>query len=342
MPNKFSHLPTTEWNFFELGFSDEKSVQRLDLQKITQDFDFQLQPRTRMLIVGGPGVGKTFFIIELCKKWSNRELLCGYKYVILLQANDPGIYKAENVEDVFPFATMYKKFISPIIHSGGKDTLFILEGYDELPEHQHSSGGLFYQFIQEKKLLPNTSLIVTTRPWCEHKISKCFSKKIEVLGFTYKGMQSYIAHSLKDDSKNFYNVIKKFPIIEGCVNIPFYLSILIEIYNEHKNHETDEFPNTMTKLYGALVRTVILQFAYSNERLKVYMDKKSVIIPPGEFFKLPKEIYTSFLKLCMISYRSVLMQEPLQLEDDCETFDLLCQHVVQHTWEVILSPVSSQ
>ena len=97
-PSKFSN-PVSEWKYFDLAFRDESlhSIQTtkvLDLQNILSCSEYP--PRT--LIKGAPGVGKTSLIFELCKRWIRGELLQHYRYVILLQASTPRIYKAVNEE----------------------------------------------------------------------------------------------------------------------------------------------------------------------------------------------------------------------------------------------------
>ena len=213
--------------------------------------------------------------------------------------------------------------------------MFILEGYDELPENQRSQNSIFNQLIQGEELFSEASLIVTTRPWCVREIADFFPKEnqIEILGFTPEGRKLFIAQSLcSENEKEMFSLhMKKFPKVEGWINIPFYLTILIEIYKEHQySHFEEEFPNTLTKLYGALIRTLILQFSYKNTKLSEYMPK-SIIIPPGEFFRLPREIYVCFLNLCTVSYKSIVKQMSLEVKEDCETFDLLVGHVEERT-----------
>ena len=334
-PSRFSYH-TKEWKFCELSFRTEslsqtkETPQALHLQKLLHENEYP--PRT--LIIGAPGVGKTALVIELCKRWSCEKLYHEYQYVILLRASNPRIYNAKNEEDFVPL--QHRNWLAPIVEANGKGTLFILEGYDELPENQRSQGSIFHQLIQGEELFSEASLIVTTRPWCVREIAKYFPKEnqIEILGFTPEGRKLFIAQILhtEDDIEMFSLLIKKFPKVEGWIDIPFYLTILIKIYEEHKHSLVEQkFPNTLTKLYGALVRTLILQFSYKNTKLSKYMPPKSINIPPGEFFKLPREIYKCFLKLCAISYGSFVNYIPLEVEEDCETFDILVEHVEERT-----------
>ena len=90
--------------------------------------------------------------------------------------------------------------IAPIRESDGREILFILEGYDELPEGQRSQDSIFHQLIQGEDLFSEASLIVTTRPWCVGEIAKFFPKEnqLEILGFTPEGRQSCIAKMFEE------------------------------------------------------------------------------------------------------------------------------------------------
>ena len=328
-PSRFSY-PVSEWKYFDLAFRDEslhsiKTTKVLDLQNILSCSEYP--PRT--LIIGAPGVGKTSLIFELCKRWRRGELLQQYRYVILLQASTPRICKAVNENDFVP--PQYKDWVAPIRESDGREILFILEGYDELPEGQRSQDSIFHQLIQGEDLFSEASLIVTTRPWCVGEIAKFFPKEnqLEILGFTPEGRQSCIAKCLKNDNvEDFCLRISRFPMIEGLIDIPFYLAILIEIYEEHKDIQVEgEFPNTLTKLYGALICTLILKFLKKSKSLPMPENR----IPAGEFFKLPRKLYNSFLSLCRSSYESFVTQTPLELKGDVENFDLVVEHVDDRT-----------
>ena len=53
-----------------------------------------------ILIEGGPGMGKSTLAIEICKCWTDGELLEEYDAVILLPLRDPEIQAANNIGDL--------------------------------------------------------------------------------------------------------------------------------------------------------------------------------------------------------------------------------------------------
>ena len=296
--------PAHEWKFSDIAASDgsvtktNKSGGALDLKCIPQKLDYP--PRT--LIVGGPGVGKSSIVIELCKRWYNKDLLHEYKYVILLQGHDPQISNAESIDDfVLPH---HREWMIPIIKEDGRNSLFIIDGYEQLDEKCRHHDSFINHFISGK-ILPEASFVVTTRPWSAKMISEYFSNEVEILGFTPQGRKEFIDHNLGGNADDF--CLQK--PIERCCAIPFCLATLIEIYQEKRrapqtSNESQGLPKTLSMLYGELIRTLVLRYVRKNPEYSKFMPD-SIDILPGEFLKFPGPIYKKFLELCAFSFNSM-------------------------------------
>ncbi len=321
-----------EWKFFELAASSEgsatkisKSGEALNLRSIPQKFDYP--PRT--LIVGGPGMGKSSIVTELCKRWYNKHLLQEYEYVILLDGHSPQINNAKDLDDL----VLNPEWMIPIRKADGKNSLFIIDGYEDLSEKCRQQNSFIDRFISGR-ILHEASCIVTTRPWCAKAISKYFSNETTVvLGFTQQGRKEFIEYNLKGDADEFNHLQKQ---VEGCSTIPFCLATLIEIYHEKRklNPQASKvsltFPKTLFMVYGELIRTLVLQFVRKNQEYLKFMPD-SIEIPPGEFIKFPGPIYRSFLELCAFSYTSMMQPSEHNVSPGIETFDLFKQHATENT-----------
>ena len=294
----------------------------LDLHCIPQTERYP--PRT--LLVGAPGVGKSSITIELCKRWYSNHLLHEYEYVILLQAHDPKVSTAKSIDDVVPNEN--QDWLSPIKKENGRNTLFIIDGYDQLSEESRQQNSFYDRFICGE-ILTEAAIIVTTRPWCVKSISKYFSNEVEILGFTPQGRKDYIEYFLEGDADDF---LLQTTAMERCLNIPFYLATLVEVFTEYKQDKSKaSFPNTLTKLYGALIRTLVLRFVWSHDNLSKFLEP-SFDIPPGEFSCFPRHVYQPFLELCALSYKS-LSNPPDSLVPNpgSVTFNLLTEHTIETT-----------
>ena len=103
-----------------------------------------------ILVEGAPGVGKSTFAWEFCRRWERGEIAQQYDLVLLLRLRDEHITKAEKL-------IYQKKFkeavVSELESNLGINLLLILEGYDELPEVCRRSPSLFLELINGQ-LLP--------------------------------------------------------------------------------------------------------------------------------------------------------------------------------------------
>ena len=91
---------------------------------------------TIVLVMGAPGVGKTTFSWELCHRWAKGELLKDYSLVVLIRLRDKSAREAKELVDLFPYPerSLSKAVMKEMLENNGKGALFLLEGYDELPE----------------------------------------------------------------------------------------------------------------------------------------------------------------------------------------------------------------
>ena len=132
-----------------------------DLKEISNDITLtealNFEGYRDILILGGPGMGKSTLAINICKQWAGGSLLQCYNAVILLLLRDPEIQEAKNVKDLLLTLDdeIRENVYKEISKSNGKDICFILEGYDELPYHLQWSS--IFAKLAEK--LPECSVV---------------------------------------------------------------------------------------------------------------------------------------------------------------------------------------
>ena len=122
-------------------------------------------PEDKHLVImeGAPGVGKSTFAWEFCRRWERGEIAQEYKLVFLLRLREERIMKARTLYDLIydPREDVRESVVKELKNTYGANTLFILEGFDELPTECRSEDSLFLELIKGK-LLPDATILVTS------------------------------------------------------------------------------------------------------------------------------------------------------------------------------------
>ena len=285
----------------------------LDFSHVAQRLPDGSYPQV-VLVEGAPGVGKTTFAWEFCKKWGKGELKQEYSLVILLRLRYKRIQEAKCLRDLFyhPDETLPDVIVTEVINSLGEGVLIILEGLDELPESQRTETSVFLELIYGR-LLPNATILVTTRPWaseylhrnCKEKISQ----HVEILGFTKQQIKNYLRSVCKpDDDPSLLSDIEKYlscyPHIHAAMYIPLNAAIVVQVYRRSRTGECI-IPKTMTQLYTALSQTLLIRYL---EEHPVHGKTKWNI---HNFSDLPSDVYEHFLQLSKVAYDGIKNDQKL-------------------------------
>ena len=190
----------------------------------------------------------------------------------------------------------------------GDGVLIILEGFDKLPDEQRKKGSVYFNLI-ERKLLPEATVIITSRPSVSAYLMKYpIDRRLEILGFSEAKIEDY-ARSVFKDSKtcdDFLQYINGNPFIKGMMYLPLNAVFVASIFELH--HRTDlPYPKTMTQLYDAVTRSLIRRHL---------VDKK--VVPPEytlpirslqcmeDIKKLPDLVPNQLLELARIAFEGLL------------------------------------
>ena len=267
-----------------------------------------------VLVEGAPGVGKTTFAWEFCKKWGKGESKQEYSLVVLLRLRDKRIQEAKCLRDLFyhPDEALPDVIATELINSLGEGVLVLLEGLDELPESQRTELSVFLDLIHGR-LLPQVTVLITTRPWaseylhrnCKEKISQ----HVEILGFTKQQIHNYLQSVCKPDyDPSLLSDIEKYlscyPQIHAAMYIPLNAAIVVEVYRQSRTGECI-IPKTMTQLYTALSQTLLIRYLQEHP---VHGKTKWNI---HNFNDLPSDVYEHFLQLSEVAYCGITNDQKL-------------------------------
>ena len=248
-----------------------------------------------ILILGGPGMGKSAFAINICKQWAEGDLLQSYKAVVLLVLRDPEIQGAKTIKDFLQILDddLRENVYKEIIKSNGGKVCFIFEGYDELPYHLQKAS-VFAKFIDK---LPKCTLVYTTRPEAYYQTPYKGSKIVRINGFNEASVDKYISKAF-EEYENGEEMAQKLktqvhnnPVVESILHIPINVAIVCLIFFQYST-----LPKTLTELYILLCLRLILRHIISRTPNEGQIEKLQSLND------LPTDISKQFTQLCYIAY----------------------------------------
>ena len=281
----------------------------------------KVHPRI-VLVEGAPGVGKTTFAWELCRRWAQGELLQHYSLVVLLRMRDCTASIARELVDLFPYPqkSLSQSLVDEVLMTNGEGVLILLEGFDELPEEKRIGYSSVYHELIKGSLLPSSTVLITSRPWAVSGIRQMYSKRIdqriEILGFTRQQIDEFLISYSRDDQK-LLNDMRRYvslnPPIHAAMYIPLNTVIVCEIYKDRQNSDY-VIPSTMTELYTAFSLTLLIRYLNDPAR-KI-----------SKFGDLPSTINEKFLAVCRLASDGISNNQQLifsHLPDNFETLGFM-------------------
>ena len=270
--------------------------------------------RKLVLMEGAPGSGKSTLSLFICQQWTEGSLFQEYKLAILVRLRESVIQKAKDIFELLPRQSekMGQYISDEITTSNGKDILFILDGWDELP-HDTPGQNVILNLVKGK-LLQKSSIIITSRPTSTARLHSLVSARIEILGFTKKELHNYFLACLQNNIENAYKliqIIKANPILEGTCYLPLNASILVHLFKYGGN----ALPTTQYGIFTELVCSCI--FRHLKKSGKDIDELTSLD-------ELPPEVDEQFQKLCSIAYKGIMENTVIfQLGSKFNTLGLL-------------------
>ena len=329
-----------------------KKTNNIDFDDIVRDLPVTALQKV-VLVEGAPGVGKSTFAWEFCRRWERGEIAQQYRLVLLLRLRDERMSRAKSLRDLIYHSSesVCQAVVDELESTLGVNTLIILEGFDELPDFQRKDSSIFSQLILGQILL-HAAIMITSRPWATGALLAQFTHRIflhiKILGFTEENITKYVTSVFTGEGKKTASAIDqsvgdpdevseeakkniddvmayigKYPQIKACMYIPLNAAIVVSIYRENMKSKWI-LPTTLTELYCSLTQILLFRHLcghakYNHQKLKV-----------KSFEDLPREVYSQLLVISKIAYDGVCRDggESVQLifpdiPDDFETLGLM-------------------
>ena len=263
-------------------------------------------PVSLVFVDGPPGIGKSTLAWELCRRWDRKQ----YDLAVLLRLREREVQQIRNIANLFPHVDqdLQKTVAKYVVHREGKGVLFILDGYDELPNDMRCRG-LLVKLIKGE-VFPKCSVLVTSRTSATKDLFKNCRPQIQrlvtILGFTQEGVKHYASSIFSSEPEVlqdflFYISASQNPAINSLMYIPLNAGIIMEIYRNSRKKGCP-IPKTLTQVYTQLCLTLLQRHLdlQNSPTIKRFSDLPSTYY--AHFKILSRLAYQQFKQHRMVFY----------------------------------------
>ena len=273
-----------------------------------------------VLVEGAPGIGKSTLAKEICRRWATNPTtdnhLKQFSLVILVQLRD--IQHPTTLYDLLPEDpnTNMKEIERQLKLNNGRNVLWVLDGYNELPYYDKIEGFLYRRLI-EGDLLNESTVLVTSQLTANGSLVQTFkrnknrAKQIVILGFIPSNIEKYARLYFKgkpDQLQSFIDYYNSTPVIKRSMYIPLNAAIVCLVYNESYTRKL-QFPTTMTELYNAFTQALILRRLLDKKQVRDDFRMPSRLMCKDDLKHLPETAQVEFWKLAKVAYDGVRTQQ---------------------------------
>ena len=267
------------------------------------------KPLSLVFVEGPPGIGKSTLAWELCRRWDRKQ----YDLAVLLRLRERKVQQIENIAKLFPHVDqdLQKSVAKDVLDREGKGVLFILDGYDELPNELRCES--FLLELASGQVYPKCCVLITSRPSAtKHLYVACLPQRhVEILGFTQESVSSYAASiftkpEVLEDFLSYISASEN-PAINSLMYIPLNAAIIVHIFKTSKRKGCP-IPKTLTEVYTQLCLTL----------LQRHLDNIDPLNAPtmNHFSSLPGNYYTDFNRLSKLAFEQFEQNRIVFYSDD--------------------------
>ena len=286
--------------------------------------EIDASPGSRILVVGQPGIGKTTLLQMITRSWAHDRALSGCWVLLHIVLRD--LVLLEHAPNLTTFLSFIGNTWLPpdietsVLKSDGKGLCFIADGLDEYPAGYKYKTNFIFSLIRAQKL-PQSTVVISSRPEVASRVWDMFDKHVEVLGFGDNQINEYNQAKYGED-KSFSLYLDGHPHIKHTCYIPLHLAMLV--YLKDSLLDSTNLPETETEIYEQfIIHTLNRDFCKdptsSCSRENTLPTSLNNV---DELISL--EIVTLLFHISNLSYSGILDRRSIFTENEVES-------VIQHT-----------
>ncbi len=285
-----------------------------------------------LLVEGRPGSGKTTLVRKLTRDWAEgKKVLQGATMVFLITlrlVNESGRDKSLlDLLQIFYGNVLNKEIEHDLQKCRGKGACFILDGLDEYPIEKKKNA-FIDELLNTKTLLPDSMVIVASRPVATDKLKERCKARLEVIGFHKDQIYSYVrSYPFLNSGMNIKmeEYLDQHPNVLHMCYLPVHAAMICFLFSKLEG----DFPQTETQIYEQFtIATILRHEANKSEGLSKI---KSLMELSGE----EKTLFSSVCKLAfdmMTNSQQVVRKSDIQASflSDCNLGLLTVERTSEH------------
>ena len=271
---------------------------------------------SRIVLEGRPGSGKTTLMNKITQEWSKGKILNNIKVLFLVPLRS--FYGKDDIslKDILEACvrpdkveTLYRY----IYECQGSSVCFAVDGLDEYSPSSKKHD-FIYELIKGHQL-PQSLVIVASRPAAAQKFRRLATTNIEVLGFLQDQISSYVSDYYATDSSKAEELmafLENHPNVHHMCYLPLHAAMIACLFDRMGS----SLPDTETEIYRHFTLYTLIRAKYQLED-KVRSDKHVYL---ETFEALPPEQYRVFTAICQLAFRATTKKKQIFSHEEVKHF----------------------
>ena len=218
----------------------------------------------KVVVLGEAGVGKSTFCEKLLSDWGeDTDTLSEYQLVFFASLHMKEAASSKSLNDFL--SHNYSELGDSVGQylGDGEGCLFILDGWDELPDSQLNEVSIFHDLLSDK-CLPFASVIVTSRTTASRDLYKMPSidRFATLQGFSEKDIERFVKSKFisPEQSAALLRQFSDNPVLESLCTNPLNCVILCDLWKS----KGKDIPLKATGLYTQIIFSIVHREAGRN------------------------------------------------------------------------------
>ena len=249
-----------------------------DIMKDKDDIKYdevftEVEEGARLVFEGRPGCGKTTMMNKVSQDWAKWKIFSSSLLILVhLQSfgnqSDIGLVTVLRSTPVKFSDEELQQIQAQIESSQGKGVVFALDGLEEYCPDKKEYKSTFIHKLINGEILPNSVVIVASRPAASQKYQKNATKCIEVLGFLKQQIYQYIdSYFVGDEGKLFglRTYLEHHPNVMHMCYLPLHMAMVAYLYDI----EGASLPETETEIYNHFTLSTLMRSIKKKNRMEL-------------------------------------------------------------------------